>query len=120
MSRDVMFYHNKHGRKIDIANPTKPLNLSKGGRIPDIPGSEKHPNDDTILSKLEAGSLVVPRPAVKAMKDYGGPITGPVQKTKSKLVRAITMPDEIVIHRKHAPRVERFLARKGIKLPLGS
>jgi len=115
-----MFYHNKRGKRIDIANPHKPLNLSEGGRIPNISGSEKHPNDDTILSKLEVGSLVVPRPAVRHMKHYKGPVTGPVQKNPDKLVRAITMPDEIVVHRKHAPKVEKFLAKKGVKLPLGS
>ena len=115
-----MFYHNNKGKRIDIANPTKPLNLSKGGLIPAIKGSEKHPNDDTVLSKLEVGSLVVPRPAVKAMKGYDGPVTGPVQKNPKKLMRAITMPDEIVVAKKHAPRVESFLRKKGIKLPLGS
>lgn len=114
-----MFYINKRGKRIDIVNQ-RPLNLSKGGLIPALKGTEKHPHDDTILSDLEAGSLVVPRPAVKHMKDYDGPITGPVQKKKEKLVRAITMPDEIVVHKKHAPKVERFLARKGVKLPLGS
>jgi hypothetical protein len=114
-----MYYHNNKGKKIFIANPHRALNLSRGGRIPNIPGSEKHPTDDTILSKLEAGSLVVPRPAVRHMKDYTGPTTGPVQTAKSKLVQAITMPDEIVIHRKHAPRVESFLRKKGITLPLG-
>jgi hypothetical protein len=115
-----MFYHNARGKRIDIANPTAPLNLSKGGRIPALKGTSKHPNDDTILSKLEVGSLVVPRPAVKAMKDYGGPITGPSTNNSKKLIRAITMPDEIVVHRKHAPQVESFLRKKGIKLPLGS
>lgn len=114
-----MFYHNARGKKINIANPMAPLNLSKGGRIPALKGTEKHPNDDTILSKLEVGSLVVPRPAVKAMKGYNGPTTGPVQTAKSKLVKAITMPDEIVIHKRHAPRVEAFLLKKGIRLPLG-
>ena len=114
-----MYYKNNKGKKIFIANPTKPLNLSKGGLIPWISGSEKHPTEDTILSKLEVGSLVVPRPAVRHMKDYKGPTTGPVQKNPKKLVRAVTMADEVVVHRKHAPRVEQFLAKKGIKLPLG-
>jgi hypothetical protein len=114
-----MFYHNQRGKRIDIVNPTKPLNLSRGGMIPRLPGSEKHPTEDTILSKLEVGSLVVPVKVVKHMKGYKGPTTGPVQKAKSKLVRAITMPDEAVIHRKHAPRVESFLRKKGISLPLG-
>jgi hypothetical protein len=71
------------------------------------------------MSKLEVGSLVVPRPVVKHMKNYTGQTTGPIQTDKKKLVRAITMADEIVVHKKHAPKVERFLARKGISLPLG-
>jgi hypothetical protein len=115
-----MFYHNQRGKRIDIVNPTKPLNLSRGGMIPRLSGTEKHPNEDTILSKLEVGSLVVPVKVVKHMKDYKGPTTGPVQTDKKKLVRAITMPDEAVIHKKYAPKVEKFLAKKGIKLPLGS
>jgi hypothetical protein len=116
-----MFYYNKRGKRIDIVN-RKPLNLSEGGMIPKLPGTEKHPNDDTILADLEAGSLVIPVPVMKkgVMKDYKGEVTGPIQRKKEKLVRAIVMPDEKVIHRKHAPKVERFLARKGIKLPLGS
>jgi hypothetical protein len=113
-----MYYKSK-GKKIFIANPTKPLNLSKGGLIPWVPGSEDFPTEDTILSKLEVGSLVVPRPAVKHMKDYKGPTTGPVQKNPKKLVRAITMADEVVVHKKHAPQVEQFLRKKGISLPLG-
>ena len=88
--------------------------------IPALKGTEKHPGEDTILSKLEVGSLVVPVKVVKHMKDYKGPTTGPAQTVKSKLARAIVMPHEQVIHRTHAPKVERFLARKGIKLPLGS
>jgi hypothetical protein len=114
-----MYYKNNKGKRINIANPHRPLNLSRGGVIPWVSGSEEFPNDDTILSKLEVGSLVVPRPAVKAMKDYKGPTTGPVQKNPKKLVRAVTMADERVIHKKHAPRVESFLRKKGISLPLG-
>jgi hypothetical protein len=112
-----MFYKNKQGKKIFIANPTKPLDLSKGGTIPNIPGADRFPTDDTILSKLEVGSLVIPRPAVKHMKDYKGPTTGPAQTDKKKLVKAITMSDEIVVHKKHAPKVELFLRKKGIRLP---
>jgi len=113
-------YYKSNNKKIFLANPNKPLNLSRGGLIPNIPGADRFPDHDTILSKLEVGSLVVPRPVVKHMKDYTGQTTGPIQTDKKKLVRAITMPDEAVIHKKYAPKVEKFLARKGIKLPLGS
>lgn len=88
--------------------------------IPALPGTEKHPNDDTISAKLEVGSLVVPVKAVKHLKGYNGETTGPVQKKPDRLVQAIVMPHEAVIHRKHAPKVEQFLRRKGVKLPLGS
>lgn len=77
--------------------------------------------DDTINSVLEYGNLVVPVPVMKSgvMDEYKGPITGPVQKDKSRLAKTIVMPDELVVHRKHAAKVEAFLRRKGITLPLG-
>jgi hypothetical protein len=119
-SPSSMFYHNKRGKRIDIVNPGRPLNLSAGGMIPALPGTEKHPEEDTISAKLEVGSLVVPVKVVKHLKGYKGDMTGPVTTNPKKLVNAIVMPDEKVIHRKHAPKVEQFLKRKGIKLPLGS
>lgn len=115
-----MFYRNNRGKRIDIVNPGRPLNLSTGGMIPALPGTEKHPEEDTISAKLEVGSLVVPVKVVKHLKDYKGETTGPVQTNPNRLINAIVMPDEKVIHRKHAPKVEAFLRRKGIKLPLGS
>lgn len=115
-----MFYRNKQGRKIHIANPNRPLNLSRGGWIPALPGSERHPKEDTISSYLESGSLVVPVSVTKHLKDYKGPLTGELQTDRNKLVKAVTMPHEIVVHRKHAPKVEAFLRKKGIRLPLGS
>jgi len=114
-----MFYR-KQGRKIFIANPNEPLNLSRGGLIPAIPGSERHPNEDTISSYLESGSLVVPVKAVKHLNDYKGKITGEVQTNKTKLVKAVTMPHEVVVHRRFASKVEDHLRKKGIRLPLGS
>lgn len=88
--------------------------------IPALPGTEKHPNDDTISAKLEVGSLVVPVKHVKDLKGYKGEMTGPATYDPDRLVKAIVMPHEKVVHRKHAPKVEQFLRRKGIKLPLGS
>lgn len=114
-----MFYR-KQGKKIFIANPDKPLNLSRGGLIPAIAGSERHPNEDTISSYLEAGSLVVPVKAVKHLSDYKGKITGEVQTDRDKLVKAVTMPHEVVVHRRFASRVEDHLRKKGVRLPLGS
>lgn len=115
-----MFYRNKHGRRIHIANPHRPLNLSRGGFIPAIAGSEKHPNEDTISSYLEEGSLVVPVKAVKHLSDYKGKFTGAVQTNPDKLIKAITMPHEVVVNRQHASKVEAHLRKKGIRLPLGS
>lgn len=115
-----MFYYNR-GRRIDIVNPTRPLNLSAGGRIPRLPGiADNDMNVDTISAKLEVGSLVIPKKHVKAMKGYKGPTTGPATNDAKKLVKAIVLPYEQVIHKRHAPKVEAFLSKKGVKLPLGS
>ena len=117
-SPSSMFYH-KRGKRIDIVNPGRPLNLSAGGMIPALPGTEKHPEEDTISARLEVGSLVVPKKHVKDLKGYKGEMTGPATTNPTKLINAIVLPYEKVIHRKHASRVEQFLKRKGISLPLG-
>lgn len=115
-----MFYHNDKGRRIDIVNPGRPLNLSAGGLIPRLKGiPEKHMNEDTISARLEIGSLVVPKKHVKDLKGYKGEMIGPATSNQKKLIKAIVLPYEKVIHRKHAPKVEQFLKRKGISLPLG-
>lgn len=112
-----MFYYNK-GRRIDIVNPNRPLNLSTGGKIPRLPGiPDKDMNVDTISANLQVGSLVVPVKHVKALNGYKGEMTGPATTNPKKLVKAIVLPYEQVIHKKHAPRVEAFLRKKGIKLP---
>lgn len=82
---------------------------------------KKHLDEDTILSELEVGSLVVPVPVVKSgvLEEYDGKITGKEQKDKSQLVRAIVMPNEVVVNKRYAPRVERFLRKRGVRLPLG-
>lgn len=88
-------------------------------RLKGIP--DKHMDEDTISAKLEVGSLVVPVPVMRKgiMENYKGETTGPVQTKPERLVKAIVMPHEMVIHRKHAPKVEQFLKRRGISLPLG-
>ena len=116
-----MFYHNKKGEKIQIVNK-RPINLSRGGLIPVLPNiPKKHLDEDTILTDLEVGSLVVPVPVMKSgvMKEYDGKIIGEKQKDKKKLVRAIVMPNELVVHKKYAPKVEQFLRKRGITLPFG-
>jgi len=52
------------------------------------------------------------------MKGYKGKITGEVQHDKSKLGRTVVMPNELVVNKKYAPKVEAYLKSKGITLPL--
>lgn len=113
-----MFYINEKGRKIGLLN-TRPRNLSAGGMITGNP-PKKDEFEDTVLAKLEYGSLVVPRPVVRSgiMEKYKGPITGPKTEDPDRLGSAVVMPKELVVHRRHADRVERFLAGHGIRLPL--
>lgn len=116
----MSFYRKPNGEVIHLLNK-RPRNLSRGGLIkphPSIP--KKDLDDDVIRSDLEAGSLVVPVSVVPKLKDYKGPITGPKQTDPTKLVRAVTMPHEIVVHRRYAKKVEQHLRKKGVKLPLGS
>lgn len=111
-----MFYVNDKGRRIQLLN-SRPRNLSAGGLIRGSP-PKKDEYEDTVLAKLEFGSLVVPRPVVHLMEEYKGPITGPKTDDPTRLGSAVVMPKEIVVHREHAPRVENFLARRGVRLPL--
>jgi hypothetical protein len=76
--------------------------------------------DDTISSYLEYGSLVIPVSVVKSgvLKDYKGPITGPETTNKRDLAPTVVMPGEIVVNRRYAKKVEDFLRRRGITLPL--
>jgi len=113
-----MFYVNDTGRRVQLLN-TQPRNLSAGGLIRGSP-PKKDEFEDTVLAKLEYGSLVIPRPVVRSgiMDKYDGPITGPKTGDPTRLGSAVVMPKEIVVHRKYAAGVERFLARHGITLPL--
>lgn len=118
----MSFYKKPNGERITLLNK-RPRNLSRGGLIKDHPSiPRKHLQEDIIKADLESGSLVVPVPIVKkgVMNHYKGKITGNKQEKKEKLVRAVVMPGEIVVNRQHAPKVEAFLRKKGIRLPLGS
>lgn len=115
-----LFYYNNHSRPVFLLN-TKPINFSKGGFIPypkTINPDDKH--EDTILSYLQEGSVVIPRPIVERgyLKDYEGEITGPKITDKDKLVRTIVMPHEIIVHKNHANKVLNHLKKKGITLPI--
>lgn len=114
------FYYTPDHRKVYIFNKT-PINLSRGGMIPHHPDIRPQDySDDTMYSLLEEGSLVIPRPVIQAgfMDDYDGPISQPLVSDKRRLVDTIVMPHEMVIPKKYASRVEKFLKKKGITLPL--
>jgi hypothetical protein len=113
-----MFYFTDKGKAVQIFNK-RPRNYSAGGPIL---GNAKirDKNEDTISSRLEIGSLVIPVPVMKSgiMKLYKGPLTGPKTNDPRRLTPTIVMPGEIVVHKKHAPAVMRFLKSHGITLPL--
>jgi hypothetical protein len=113
-----MFYYTDKGKRVDIFN-TRPRNLSAGGLIKDNKNI-KDKNEDTISSLLEYGSLVVPVKVMKSgvMKGYKGKITGEKQTNKHQLGKTIVMPHELVVNKKYAGKVEKYLKKKGITLPL--
>jgi hypothetical protein len=112
------FYHNDQGRKIFIIN-SRPRNLSKGGYIHDHPAiPKKDAFEDTIMADLEDGSLVIPRPVAWMMKHYQGKIKGSHTTDKKKLVPTVVMAHEIVVDEAEAPKVERWLKKHGIELPV--
>lgn len=113
-----MFYFNKRGTPIGIFNK-RPRNYSAGGMIKNYRGN-KHPDEDTISSLLEEGSLVIPKGVMESgiMKKYGGPVTGPHNYNHAELVPTIVLPGELVVDKLYAPDVTRYLKSKGITLPL--
>ena len=113
-----MFYQTQSGKAVQLFN-SRPRNLSRGGIIKDSP-KIKDKKEDTISSLLEYGSLVVPVPVMKSgvMNGYKGQLTGPVQKDKKQLGRTVVMPNELVVHKRYANKVEKYLKSKGITLPL--
>ena len=111
-----MFYQTQTGKSVQIFN-RRPRNLSRGGLIKDSP-KIRDKKEDTVSSWLEYGSLVVPVSVVGALHDYHGEMMGAVQHDKAKLGKTIVMPGEYVVHKKYAKKVEAFLKKKGIVLPL--
>jgi hypothetical protein len=123
-----LYYYNKHSRPIYLVN-NKPINYSKGGLIAYDKSHSKNinpddHNEDTIYTLLEEGSVVIPVPVVRRghITDYvkmGGKISdGSKIKDKSKLVKTILMPGEIVVKRRFANDVLSFLRKRGISLPI--
>lgn len=71
------------------------------------------------MSLLEEGSLVIPKKVVMYLNDYKGKYTcGKHIKDESKLIPTVVMPDEIIVCSHYAGDVERFLKKKGIRLPI--
>lgn len=112
----MLHYKQSNGNRVYIFN-RRPRNMSTGGYVK---GDRKimrsgNNNEDTILSLLEAGQLVIPREVVSRVLPYlktiGG-ASGPIVKDKNKLERVILQPDEIVIHKSKASRVEKYLKEK--------
>jgi len=80
-----------------------------------------YPEEDCISSRLEVGSLVIPKKVVDSgvLNEYKGKLTHPKGTTDpKKLSPTIVMPGEIVVARPYARNVEVFLKKKGITLPL--
>lgn len=123
-----LYYYNKQSRPIYLVN-NRPINYSKGGlvkyeisHLPFVNPDDN--NEDTLYTLLEEGSVVIPRPVVKKghIDDYikmGGKISdGKEIKDKSKLVKTILMPGEIVVQKKYTNSVLDFLKKRGITLPI--
>lgn len=117
-----MFYKQPNGNRVDIFN-RRPRNMSSGGIVK---GNKKiqhsgNNNEDTIFSLLQPGQLVIPREAISRalpyLKEIGGP-QGPKVKDKNDLERVVLQPDEIVVHKSKASKVEKYLKDKyGLTLP---
>lgn len=123
-----LYYLNKHNQPVFLVN-SKPRNYSQGGFIRYTPKEHNKANpddddEDTLYTLLEEGSLVIPRPIVERgyIDDYirlGGKITDGRQiKDKKKLIPTIVMPREIIVQKKYAGDVIKYLKTKGITLPL--
>jgi hypothetical protein len=112
-----MFFKSKYGQKVGISNG-KQWNLSKGGVIPWNNFSTDERFDDCINALLEDGSVVIPRSVAHLMNDCPYPITGKVQNNRKKLVTTIVEPEELIVNKKYADKVLRWLKTKGVTLPL--
>jgi len=112
-----MFYYNDKGRAIQILN-SRPRNYSAGGFIKGHPNIQT-PHEDTISSLLEYGSLVIPVPVMESgiMDGYKGKLFDEKTDDKHRLSPTIVMPGEMVVHKKYAPAVEKYLKKNGITLP---
>lgn len=113
-----MFYYAKGGHPVTIFN-TKRANFSGGGMVAYHPNN-RFPNEDSISSALEPGSLVIPTKVMRSgvMDGYRGKTTDKKVDDMSKLSPTIIMPGEMVVAKRYAKDVERYLKKRGITLPL--
>lgn len=118
-----LFFRDEKGQKHEIFNK-RSKNMSGGGFIMPRKGMTiDQVQNDSLLAMLEPNSLVVPAKKNHLVYDYirkhgYDSILGEKQKDKRKLAPVILMPNEFVIHKKHADKVERYLKRRGVSLPL--
>lgn len=113
-----MFYFNGKGQPVQIFNKRR-ANFSDGGFVKYHPNNE-YAHEDSIASYLEPGSLVIPTKIMESgvMDGYKGPLTGKTVKDVSKLANVIIMPGEFVVAKPYAKKVEAYLKKHGITLPL--
>lgn len=113
-----MFYYNKQGNPVGIFNKRR-TNLSDGGMVPYHPNNE-FADQDSIAAWLEPMSLVIPTKVMESgvMDGYKGKTRDRTVHDTSKLANVIVMPGEMVVAKKYAKAVERYLKKHGIELPL--
>lgn len=113
-----MFYYNSDGKPIQIFNK-KRHNISDGGYVP-YHSKNRFSDHDSIASWLEPGSLVIPVKVMESgvMDGYKGKLTDKTIEDTSKLANVIVQPGEMVVAKRYAPLVERYLKKHGITLPL--
>jgi len=70
------------------------------------------------MARMEAGSLVVPRPVAWMMKHYPGRFKLERKKPMHQLDPVVVMPNEYAIPKEHANAVELWLKEHGITLPI--
>lgn len=121
-SVDSMAYYNGGQVSVPIYNKSKPRDYTGGGYIePEPDMTREQLESDSLKTKLEYGSLVVPKkytPMVKKwMKENGLSWKGPKEKNSKNIQKAITQPGELVIDKLHVKPVIQFLKSQGINLP---
>ena len=113
-----MFYYNGKGQAVQIFNKRR-ANFSDGGYVKYHPNNQ-FAHEDSIASWLEPGSLVIPTKVMESgvMDGYKGKLTDKTVHDTSKLANVIVQPGEMIVAKKYAKAVEKYLKKHGITLPL--